>query len=56
MSENEITNEQVEQNNQPNYNEYLEAINKLKSSTVSKDDYEALKQERNDLLNNLVNG
>ena len=47
---------QAQEQTQETYTDYIEAINKIKSSTVSKDDYEALKQERNELLNNLVNG
>lgn len=35
---------------------YLEEIQKLKANSVSKDDYDKLKDENRDLLNSIVNG
>ena len=35
---------------------YLEEIQKLKANSVSKDDYDRLKDENRDLLNSIVNG
>lgn len=37
-------------------NDYVEAIEKLKENTVSKEDYEALKADNKELLNAVLNG
>lgn len=47
----EPTNDNIESNGQ-----YIEAIEKLKRETVSKDKYEKLKSENQQLLDTLING
>lgn len=40
----------------PDTNKYLEAIQTLKNTTVSKDEYRKLKEENQALLNSILNG
>lgn len=51
MTENENITEQETSNNQ-----YIDAINELKSKTVSKDEYDQLKSENAQLLKSILNG
>lgn len=46
----QVTDKQVDSN------EYIEAITKLKETTVSKDQYNKLKEENKKLLDSIVNG
>lgn len=49
----EIIEQQTQENDNSNY---IEAINNLKATTVSKDKYDKLKEENAKLLNSLVKG
>lgn len=52
LQETQNPTQEVENTNQ----NYIEAINKLKSTTVSKEKYDQLKEENANLLNSLING
>ena len=51
-----IENENVETNSVDNNNMYIDTINELKQSTVSKAQYEQLQAENKKLLDSLANG
>lgn len=50
-----MENEEITQVNEQEQ-DYIQAINDLKSNTVSKDEYDKLRLENKKLLNSLVNG
>lgn len=46
----------MEENQEMNVNEYVQKVNELKNSTVSKDEYDKLKAEKDTLVNAVLNG
>ena len=56
MNENEILTQTMEETQQIENQQYIDAIRDLKANTVSKDRYNKLMEENKNLLNSLVNG
>lgn len=56
MEDEKKPNEMKENNDNPMAEDYAKAIKELKETTVSKQDYEALRAENQKLLRSLVNG
>lgn len=51
-----LNNERIEEENAMDADSYIEALKKMKETTVSKDEYDRLKIENRKLLNSLANG
>ena len=56
MNEEMNKNSESQQTNVPDNTDYIEALREMRNSTVSKEQYDKLKDENKKLLNSLVNG
>lgn len=56
MNEEMNKNSESQQTNVPDNTDYIEALREMRNSTVSREQYNKLKEENKKLLNSLVNG
>ena len=55
MENDNVTNEELNNSENGTASEYIQAINEMKKNTVSKEEFDKLKEENTMLLNSLVN-
>lgn len=55
MENDNVTNEELNNSENGTASEYIQAINEMKKNTVSKEEFDKLKEENKMLLNSLVN-
>lgn len=55
MENDNVTNEELKNSENGTASEYIQAINEMKKNTVSKEEFDKLKEENKMLLNSLVN-